>query len=103
MLLLIKAVLSYIDDQNVNCTFIIYESVRLLILLKRDPKGQRLLSSSVYLMSKSASLFYGKEIKIYILSPFFNTCFSNYFTSKSKIYIKNNIYRKMKMILFDRI
>ena len=39
--------LSRIDDHNVNCTFIIYEGVRLLILLKRDPIGWRLLWSSV--------------------------------------------------------
>ena len=39
MLLLIEVTLLYIYDQNENCTFIIYEDVRLFILLKRDRQG----------------------------------------------------------------
>ena len=47
MLSPIKMTLSCIDDQSVNCTFIAYENIRLLMLFERDPRGKRLLRSSV--------------------------------------------------------
>ena len=47
MLSIIKVTLSCIDDQRVNCTFITYENVRLLVLLKRNPRDWRRLWSSI--------------------------------------------------------
>ena len=41
--------LSCIDDQSVNCTFTTYENIRLLTLFERDPRGRKLLWSSVHI------------------------------------------------------
>ena len=57
MLLLIKVTLLCIGDQSVNCTFIIYENVQLLTLLKRDPRGRRLLRSTVAKRIGDAPIF----------------------------------------------
>ena len=51
MLSVIRVTLLCVVDQSVNCTFIIYENVRLFILFERDPRGRRLLWSSVYIGS----------------------------------------------------
>ena len=49
MLSVIKVTLSCIVDQSVNCTFIIYENIRLLMLFERDTLGTKDFSRVVFI------------------------------------------------------
>ena len=66
--------LSCIDDQSMNGTFIIYENVQLILLIKRDPRSRRLSSSSVdslcfvsNRMTKSSFVVTSREIYLRFL------------------------------------